>query len=806
MHIGDRPSASRGTSNRGWASRRGVILVGCCLLACVGALALVAATTGAASVSGTGPVDSTAATMQDNDTTPPRLHSGTKVNDTTVSLLFVDDTRMNVSSITANDFLTSDGQIAGIDVDPETTNASVQIHLASPVEVDELVVGVRPSTNIQDTVGNVLDTENGTTSVTISDMDGVPPEIIGTNVGDATGKPATISFSFDEKVSQLDVSISGPAGTQLTIDDFENVRGNTYVAEYVPPEAGQYTVELQRIADQSGNRADPSVQRTFQADLTRPTAVIGLDLSSSDGTTVTFDASKSTGNALEFHWEFGDGDTASGQRVTHEYVPGLYTVTLEVSDGFGHTDTATLELNLTNGIGSGETNETVTGPSVVVDRSDSASAVVSVTGALRGQSFVVGTVDGSGQALVAGEAFSLDGLSVTPASNATFSLALSSVEPESVRDAETLDGEALGGVTVISALPDDQLSTVEFTLTVPTSVLDSRDIAPEDLAFRRADDGRWESLDLSLVEETADGYRFRATAPGFSRFALVATGVDDGDDDDDQQGTPSFDITETRLSRTTVTAGESVRIEGDIENTGDAAGDVTVRLGVNGTTVETEEVTGVEPGESATVTFTHEFDQPGTATLTLNENAAGTVSVESADNDSDSDTNGTPSGGETNQTTPVNATETPAQNPGQFNVSDVTLNTTSIAPGGTVRVEANVTNTGETQGDFVAELAVDGTVVETRPVPKVPGGATLPVSFTRSFNESGTYTVSVSGAVSESRLSVGNSGGGGLFGIFGVLPLGFLPWGLLRPLFLFVIMPLLVVYGALKGVAFYLGY
>jgi hypothetical protein len=115
-----------------------------------------------------------------------------------------------------------------------------------------------------------------------------------------------------------------------------------------------------------------------------------------------------------------------------------------------------------------------------------------------------------------------------------------------------------------------------------------------------------------------------------------------------------------------------------------------------------------------------------------------------------------------------------------------------------------VLNEGEEIADFIAELEVDGEVVDTFEVPKVPAGEDIPVSFTRQFNETGTYNISISGTESESQLAVGQDSG--FFSFLSFLPLGFLPLGLLQTGITFVGVPLLFVYLVLKALAFYLGY
>lgn len=54
---------------------------------------------------------------------------------------------------------------------------------------------------------------------------------------------------------------------------------------------------------------------------------------------ISFDASCSTGTIVSYHWDFGDGSTATGPYPGHSYSrDGFYTVTLTVTDSNGATD------------------------------------------------------------------------------------------------------------------------------------------------------------------------------------------------------------------------------------------------------------------------------------------------------------------------------------------------------------------------------------------------------------------------------------------------------------------------------------
>jgi len=75
----------------------------------------------------------------------------------------------------------------------------------------------------------------------------------------------------------------------------------------------------------------------------------------SDGKSLVFDAMNTTdadGDALEFFWDFGDGNSGKGERVSHTYVqPGNYTASLVVTDNSGqvgnsayHTFSVTLNI------------------------------------------------------------------------------------------------------------------------------------------------------------------------------------------------------------------------------------------------------------------------------------------------------------------------------------------------------------------------------------------------------------------------------------------------------------------------------
>jgi hypothetical protein len=81
-----------------------------------------------------------------------------------------------------------------------------------------------------------------------------------------------------------------------------------------------------------------------------PEAVINAPAQATQGERVAFDGSQSvagTSRIARYDWDFGDGNTGSGERVRYVYqAPGNYTVTLTVTDQDGLTDTAPAQIEI----------------------------------------------------------------------------------------------------------------------------------------------------------------------------------------------------------------------------------------------------------------------------------------------------------------------------------------------------------------------------------------------------------------------------------------------------------------------------
>jgi len=186
----------------------------------------------------------------------------------------------------------------------------------------------------------------------------------------------------------------------------------------------------------------------------------------------------------------------------------------------------------------------------------------------------------------------------------------------------------------------------------------------------------------------------------------------------------SVTVSERELNRSTVDAGEAVQITATVTNTGDREGSFEVPFAIDGETEATRTVT-VDGGDSATVSYSRQFDSSGTYAIDVGGETAGEVEVAA---------------------------------PASFAVQSAQLSSDTVPVGESVDVTATVVNDGSAAGSFEAELVVDGDTVETQSV-EVDGDSAQEVTFSRSFDDSGERAISVNDAAA-GTLTVQDDGGG----------------------------------------------
>ncbi len=116
--------------------------------------------------------------------------------------------------------------------------------------------------------------------------------------------------------------------------------GNTSdqpVVKHCYDKAGEYNVTL-TVTDSSGHVCGNGVTSTKVNANYPPVAKAGENKEACLGEAISFDGSGSTASSAtpKYSWDFGDGETGDGVRVSHNYQkPGTYRVRLTVDDGKG---------------------------------------------------------------------------------------------------------------------------------------------------------------------------------------------------------------------------------------------------------------------------------------------------------------------------------------------------------------------------------------------------------------------------------------------------------------------------------------
>jgi PKD repeat protein len=110
---------------------------------------------------------------------------------------------------------------------------------------------------------------------------------------------------------------------------------------------GTYTVKL-TVTDDSNTSNGTDTDETTVVVNSAPIADAGPPLTAAPGEELAFDGSSSfdpDGEIREFLWDFGDGQTARGPKVTHAYEkPGYFTAMITVHDNTGHTSAMSYDI------------------------------------------------------------------------------------------------------------------------------------------------------------------------------------------------------------------------------------------------------------------------------------------------------------------------------------------------------------------------------------------------------------------------------------------------------------------------------
>lgn len=179
-------------------------------------------------------------------------------------------------------------------------------------------------------------------------------------------------------------------------------------------------------------------------------------------------------------------------------------------------------------------------PVVRVDRSGD-GVEVQVTDARAGEEIVIDT-DGD-------DTTGLDGISMTPLVDGSFSLALSQFDsPPAGTPPPPGGGTGVGFIQVDHSIPDGDIGGVTFRFRVEKDDLAERDLDPDDVTLYRLSDGTWTPLATTPVGETDASHTFEASSPGLSLFVI--------DRQAGASGTPTPTSTAGAPTSTTTETGE----------------------------------------------------------------------------------------------------------------------------------------------------------------------------------------------------------------------------------------------------------
>ncbi len=185
----------------------------------------------------------------------------------------------------------------------------------------------------------------------IISQDGVSSSAIQIVVRDPNSQPMTgVSLRAETAVGGTVVDF-GVLSSRTVSTGTDGRATITYVAPPPPPASVASDTIVTVLVTPVGNDFSNSLTRSVLIRLARPGVILPPNgapvpkfffspTKPREFETVLFDASQSTddGQIVSYHWNFGDGATAQGIRVTHDFaLVGTYNVVLTVTDNQGQS-------------------------------------------------------------------------------------------------------------------------------------------------------------------------------------------------------------------------------------------------------------------------------------------------------------------------------------------------------------------------------------------------------------------------------------------------------------------------------------
>lgn len=472
--------------------------------------------------------------------------------------------------------------------------------------------------------------------------------------------------------------------------------------EYRFPVVGQRSVGLTTV-DDGGQTDNETVSLTIVDEEAPAPRISASEWTVGVGDAVTFDATRTTDNnrIVSYNWSFGDSGIASGVFVKHRYAaPGTYNVTLQVTDAAGNREKRTVSIQVgADGTVDGDapTDEAPRNAErVLVRQYEPNGFTVEVVGpeanaAAGGDIPAQASADETGVRLER-----VTGIINTTPERYGIRVDTNASLPRDIPGPPS--GTHLLYTTLIgrgTAFNESMFQSATMRFSVERARLEAAGIDPQSVTLYQYRGGPWVERETNRIATTEDRVYYEVTVPTLSTMVLAAPRV--------AISTSTFGV-----ERRTVRDRDPVSFTAAVRNAGADPGQTAVQLRVEGQVVDQRRVT-VPGNATRLVRFTHQFDSPGRYRVSVGDQ---TIRVDVRDSI------------------------------GQYQVTDLRINRTSLAAGEVAQLVATVKNNGAIPTVYEAELVAFGEVVDTRRV-VVAGNGTRTVVFDQRFGSPGTHTVSV---------------------------------------------------------------
>jgi PGF-pre-PGF domain-containing protein len=210
---------------------------------------------------------------------------------------------------------------------------------------------------------------------------------------------------------------------------------------------------------------------------------------------------------------------------------------------------------------------------------------------------------------------SFSSVNVTPTKNASFTLNVTSSEDPIADKTPSVNlsngTQPLAYLSVDHSITDKNISNVTFTFRVQKDRVNASE--RDEIALYRFHGGTWNALPTTLVETTDTHYVYRVRSPGLSEFAAG-------------KQRPQFEIANASVEVTTLSVGDSMKVQVRIANDGKADGTFTAELVLEGEPIAERRLTIAADGMRQT-TFERTVAEPGTYSVYVNDYRVGEVTV-----------------------------------------------------------------------------------------------------------------------------------------------------------------------------------